>query len=281
MDRLETRELVYFVAVAEELHFSRAAERLGMAQPPLSRAIARLERRMGVDLLRRTSRRVELTAAGSVFLEECLSLLDGLDSAVRRAQQASLPPRLVLAVRPGAGSGLIAQLLRSYDGVEPELLFTHDRTKALRDGTADVALVCVGSDDLAGLRTIELAEENPVALLPRGHTLAGRATVTATELRRDPAFAERCPPMGLDEMLDRVALGRLIAVVGSAAGERLTPEVCAVPVTDLPATTLALGWLEHTTRHSTRHMARPEITALVRAARRIAVDHARIPAGAS
>ncbi|MBI0379081.1 hypothetical protein JBE27_23080 [Streptomyces albiflaviniger] len=88
--------------------------------------------------------------------------------------------------------------------------------------------------------------------LPRGHALAGRATVTATELRRDPAFAERCPPMGLDEMLDRVALGRLIAVVGSAAGERLTPEVCAVPVTDLPATTLALGWLEHTTRHSPR-----------------------------
>ncbi|GAA1709865.1 hypothetical protein GCM10009680_58560 [Streptomyces yatensis] len=59
--------------------------------------------------------------------------------------------------------------------------------------------------------------------------------------------------MGLDEILDRVAVGRLITVVGSAIGERLTREVCAVPVTDLPAATLALGWLEHT--------ARPEITA--------------------
>ncbi|MEV6126498.1 LysR family transcriptional regulator [Streptomyces violaceusniger] len=271
MDRLETRELVYFVAVAEELHFSRAAERLGMAQPPLSRAISRLERRMGVALLRRTSRRVELTPAGSVFLEECRRLLEGLDSAVRRTQQAGLPPCLVLAVRPGTGSGLLARLLRSYDDTELELVFTHDRTKALRDGTADVALLCTGSDDLTELRTTEIMEENPIALLPREHPLASRAAVTAAELRQDPAYQEQCPPMGLDEILDRVTVGRLITVVGSAAGERLTREVCAVPVTDLPATTLALGWLEHT--------ARPEITAFVRAAQRIAVDHARFPVG--
>jgi DNA-binding transcriptional LysR family regulator len=88
MDRLETRELVYFVAVAEELHFSRAAERLGIAQPPLSRAMSRLERRMGVRLLERTSRHVELTPAGLVFLDECRSLLQGMDTAVQRTKRA-------------------------------------------------------------------------------------------------------------------------------------------------------------------------------------------------
>lgn len=176
MDRLETRELVYFVTVAEELHFSRAAERLGITQPPLSRAVSRLERRMGVRLLERTSRRVELTAAGLVFLDECRRLLRGLDAAVQRTQRAASPSRLVLAVRPGTSSGLLNQLLRSHDGPEPELVFTNDRSAALRDGTADIALLCTDSDDLTDLHTAEVAEENPVALLP--------ATTTSRAVRR-------------------------------------------------------------------------------------------------
>ncbi|MEV6866860.1 LysR family transcriptional regulator [Streptosporangium subroseum] len=264
MDRLETRELVYFVAVAEELHFSRAAERLGIAQPPLSRAVSRLERRMEVRLLERTSRHVELTAAGSVFLDECRRLLQGLDAAVHRTQRAVRPSRLVLAVRPGTGSGLFAQVLRSHDGAEPELVFTNDGAGALRDGTADVALLCTDSDDLTDLQTAEVAESYAVALLPRDHRLARRAVVTIAELRREPAYQEQCPPMGLDEILDRVALGRLVTVVGSAAADCLTREVVAVPVTDLPPTTLALGWLSQTSR--------PEIVSFARTVQRIAAD---------
>ena len=209
MDQLETRELEYFVAVAEELHFSRAAERLGIAQPPLSRAVSRLERRMGVRLLERTSRHVENSPpAGLVFLNECRHLLRDLEVAVLRTQRAADPLRLVLAVRPGTGSGLLAQALRSHDGAVPELAFTQDQAGALRDATADFALLCTDSSDLTGLEITEVAEESPVALLARDHRLARRAMVTTAELRSEPGYQEQCPPMGLDEILDRVALGQ-------------------------------------------------------------------------
>ncbi|MFJ8636372.1 LysR family transcriptional regulator [Streptomyces sp. NPDC093568] len=169
MDRLETRELEYFAALADELHFSRAAENLGISQPVLSRAIARLERRMGVRLLDRTSRSAQLTEAGRTFRDECRPLLRQLDGAVRRTQRSAGTSRLVIAVRPGTGSGLFSQLLCNYPGAEPELVFTHWRADAVREGTADAALVCVGSDDLTGLQGVEMGEEFPVVLLPRDH----------------------------------------------------------------------------------------------------------------
>ncbi|MEU8951169.1 LysR family transcriptional regulator [Streptomyces sp. NPDC048489] len=259
MEGLETRELVYFATVSEELHFSRAAEILGISQPVLSRAIARLERRMGVRLLDRTSRRVELTDAGRAFLEECRHLLRALDAAVRRTQEAAHPHRLVIAVRPGTGTGLLAELLRLHTGPEPELVFTHDRGSALREGIADAALLCVGSDDLTSLRSIEVAQENPVALLRRGHPLADRDHVTVAALEGEPGYRAHCPAAGLDEITDLVSLGRLVTVVGSAAVDRLPPEVIALPVSDLTPTTLAFCWAPRTTK--------PELLALARTIR--------------
>ncbi|GHJ41619.1 LysR family transcriptional regulator [Streptomyces sp. TS71-3] len=242
MDRLDTRELAYFAALAEELHFSRAAEALGITQPVLSRAIARLERRMGVRLLRRTSRRVELTDAGRVFRDECHDLLDELDAAVRRTQRAAHGHRLVIAVRPGAGSGLLPRLLRLHTGAEPELVFTRDAGAAIRDGKADAALLCLGTDDLTGLEAVEVGRESPVALLRADHALAVRPEVTVADLREEPGYRAQCPAAGLDEIMDRVALGRLVTVVGSAVADRLPGEVTAVPVSDLPPTTLAFCW---------------------------------------
>jgi DNA-binding transcriptional LysR family regulator len=259
MDRLETRELDYFIAVAEELHFGKAADRLGIAQPPLSRAISRLERRMGVRLLERTSRRVALTEAGAVFLADSRELLESLEAAVRRARRAQRPGRLVMAVRPGTASGLVADLIHSSEVGAHDVFFTFDRPAALRDGRADIALLCLGTDDLTGLVTADLTEETPFALVPRGHPLAGRPSVTVADLGRDPNFALECPPLGLDEIIDRVVLGRLVTVVGSGAAARISPDVAAVPVSDLPPTRLALAWTEAASR--------PAVTAFVHAAR--------------
>jgi DNA-binding transcriptional LysR family regulator len=250
MDRLEVRELVYFTAVAEQLHFGRAAEQLGIAQPPLSRAISRLERRMGVRLLERTSRRVALTDAGRVFLRESRRALAAMDNAVRRAQQAAQPPRLRIAVRSGTGAGLLAATLDRYrsgcDPVSHEVLFTLDPATALRDGLADVAVIC-GDEDLSDLDTTDLADEAPVALVPAGDTLATRPGVTLRDLHRETRFSERCPPLPLDEIIDRVALRQLIVVVGHSAAERIGPSVTPVPVTDLPGTRLVLAWSRATT----------------------------------
>ncbi|MEU2866588.1 LysR family transcriptional regulator, partial [Streptomyces mirabilis] len=86
MDTLETRELRYFLAVAEELHFGRAAKRLGMAQPPLTRAIQQLERRLGVALLQRNRRGVALTDSGEMLLHEGRAALDATTAAARRTR---------------------------------------------------------------------------------------------------------------------------------------------------------------------------------------------------
>ncbi|MGW5063388.1 LysR family transcriptional regulator [Streptomyces sp. NPDC004096] len=265
MDTLETRELTYFVTVAEELHFGRAAERLGIAQPPLSRAIARLERRMGVRLFDRTSRRVALTSAGSAFLDGSRQALAAVDTAVRMAQSAGQPTRLTLATRPGTGSGLLADALRAYSrqpsAVDTHIVFTQDQAAAVRNGTADVALMC-GSGDTEGLHFVELASERPLALLPTGHPMAGRVAVTLAELAKDNAFQPQCPADSLDEIVDRVALGSLVAIVGEGVTDRLGRSVTAVPVLDMPNTELVLSW--------SRHAPHPHVAEFVRSASAIA-----------
>jgi DNA-binding transcriptional LysR family regulator len=143
MNELETRQLRYFTAVAEELHFGRAAERLGIAQPPLSKAIRDLERQLGVQLLTRTTRQVTLTPAGQTLLTDARAVLDATAAAARRARRAGHPEqKLRVALKADFDAGLLPPILDAYHALPVELVLggPGDQVPALRDGRADVAL---------------------------------------------------------------------------------------------------------------------------------------------
>ncbi|MCP2256274.1 transcriptional regulator, LysR family [Prauserella aidingensis] len=263
MDDLETRELRYFVAVAEELHFGRAAGRLGIAQPPLSRAISQLERRLGVQLLDRHRRGVRLTDAGRVLLREARAALDAVAAAARRTRRAADPKRpLVLASKAGASHELLRQLLdacASEPGAAPvEVLLCEvgEQAGLLRDGNADAALMHRPFDDLAGFDTEDLCVEGQVAILPAGHPLASRDQLTLADVQNVPDLPiARWPrldgsyPDGpgpevhtQSQLAQLVALGETLLVIPASSRAWQWPEHVAVPVADAPKVTTVIAW---------------------------------------
>lgn len=274
MDALETRELAYFVAVAEELHFGRAALRLGIAQPPLSRAIQRLERRMGVTLLERSSRAVHLTPAGSVFLAESRKALDAVEAAVRRTQRVGQGvPRLTVAMKPDGDAGLLERILpvfrRDPDAVDVEVTVCGigEQARMLRDGRVDVAFLHAPHDDLAGFDTELLLTQDQVAMLSRDHRLADRAVIRLSDLADEPF--PRWPGTDPDgatgpavrdaaQLMQLIALGQVVAVLPETVRRNARADVVCVPVADAPQTSVLLAWPE---RSSSRAIA-----AFVRAA---------------
>ena len=275
---LETRELRYFVAVAETLHFGRAAERLGIAQPPLSRAIRQLEQRLGVQLLERDRRGVALTDAGRVLLREGCAALDAVAAAARRTQRAADPARpLVLATKAGASHELLQRLLDAQHApVEVLLCEVGEQAGLLRDGRADVALMHRPVDDLAGFDTEDLHAEGQVAILPAAHPLAAREQLTLAEvsdvpdlpIARWPQLDGTYPPgpgpevHTQSQLAQLVALGRTLLVIPASSRAWQWPQHVAVPVVDAQAITTVLAWPP--SRHS------PAVAALVDAARRVA-----------
>jgi DNA-binding transcriptional LysR family regulator len=267
--RMETRELRYFVAVAEELHFGRAAQRLGIAQPPLSRAIRQLERRLGVALLERNSRTVRLTEAGSVLLREGRAALDAVDAAGRRTRRAALAapgePGLVLVTKAGASNELLAKLLDAYAAepgavtVDVILCGPGEQGRLLRDGRADVALLHRPFDSMVGLDTEELSTEGQVAILPAGHPVAGRGHVRMADVAELPGLpmprwpcADGTYPDGPGpevrdnaQLFQLIALGRTAAVLPESSRVHLREDLAAVPVLDAPAVTTVIAWPPH------------------------------------
>jgi DNA-binding transcriptional LysR family regulator len=259
MDRVETRELEYFLAVAEELHFGRAAARLGIAQPPLSRAIKQLERRLGVVLLDRDSRGVSLTPAGEVLAKEAVVALDAVAAAARRTQRAgNRAPKLVVVTKPSGDGGLLPAVLEAYsrrpDAVELEIMLrgVSARARPLRDGTADVAFLHSPFEDLTGLDTEPLLTEGRCALLAANHRLAGREHIVMADLEGETLPRWRGvpgsgPADGVEvsegsELMQLVALGRLVALVPESARSQLRRDLVCVPVLDAEPMTLLLAW---------------------------------------
>jgi DNA-binding transcriptional LysR family regulator len=189
---VELRHLRYFVAVAEELHFGRAAARLHMAQPPLSQQIRHLERELDVALFARTKRRVELTAAGRVFLEEARALLAGAEQAVRTVQRASRGEigQLAIGFVPSADLDVLPRVLSVWKAHSPQVeislhaLLSGAQIDALHAGAIQVGFVRLPVDE-TGLVVEPIQREPLVAALPSGHRLAGSARVNLADLAAD------------------------------------------------------------------------------------------------
>ena len=207
---IELRHLRYFVAVAEELHFGRAAQTLGMAQPPLSQQIKRLEVRLGVALFRRNRRHVELTDIGAVLLDEARALLahaSRVNEAVRRAA-AGTAGTVRMGFVGSAAHEVLPALLRRFREAVPDArvtlteLATTEQVTAIADGTMDAGLVRmpISSTDVA---TRPLVEEPLVIALPDFHPLAHRHRLPLAALADQPfvLFGRQLNPLFHDEVI--------------------------------------------------------------------------------
>lgn len=268
---METRELRYFVAVAEEQHFGRAANRLGIAQPPLSRAIQQLERRLGVVLLERSSRGITLTDAGSVLLREGRAALDAVAAAERRTQRAGADdgdPSLVLVTKAGAAIELVAKLLDAYaaepDAAKVEILLCGpgEQEWLLRTGQADVGLLHRPYDSTAGLDVEELGTQGQVAVLPAGHPLTDRAELHLDDVsavpdlplprwpRSDGSYPDDPGPQvrSHEQLYQLISLGRTMAILPESVRLQVRDGYAAVvPLVDAPLVTTVIAWPPHST----------------------------------
>jgi DNA-binding transcriptional LysR family regulator len=190
VDAVDLRQLRYFVAVAEELHFSRAAARLNLAQSALSAQIRALEDEIGGPLLVRSTRRVSLTPAGEALLSDARELLSSADVALRRARSLALGELGVLriaALGPAPG-GILAPVLDRFGTrhprvrVEMRTLAFSELVDGLRSGQADIAFLYEPIDE-PDLVTTPLLTEPRVAVMPASHRLADREFVTPADLR--------------------------------------------------------------------------------------------------
>ncbi|CAL9324637.1 LysR substrate-binding domain-containing protein [Streptomyces sp. SudanB66_2053] len=189
---MDLRQLRYFVAVAEERHFGRAAARLRMAQPALSQAIRRLEADVGVELLHRTTRRVDLTDAGRGYLPRARAILADVDDAVHEARRVASGSigRLSIGCVGSATYSLLPPLSRHLAAELPGVDFAFrgemlapDQVEALRTGAIDVALLRPTVADPT-LAVAPLRRDRLVAAVPADHRLAVRRQVRVADLRQ-------------------------------------------------------------------------------------------------
>ncbi|MFJ4782778.1 LysR family transcriptional regulator [Streptomyces sp. NPDC088794] len=195
---VHVRDLRYFVTVAEELHFTRAAELLYVSQPALSKQIRSLERQLGIELLRRDRHGVALTAAGAALLPYARRVLaDWAEAAVAVAEaRAAERSTLVVGMSTSPGRGGLLPAIRSrFTAAHPEAVVRlrqvswEDPTAGLAAGDADVAFVWLPLPDETRYAWTVVAEEPRLVALPRTHPLAARAGIDFADLADEPFLA--------------------------------------------------------------------------------------------
>ncbi|MFG2918701.1 LysR family transcriptional regulator [Kitasatospora sp. NPDC048298] len=263
---MELRTLRYFVAVAEELHFGRAATRLHMSQPPLSRAIKRLEAEVGALLFARSPTGVTLTPVGSVLLDEARALLDHAERVRVRVGAAAGVATVTIGILgdgtdPGAAR-LAAAFRRSRPGVDIRIRETDltDPTCGLRVGLVDVALTRAPFDETA--LTVRTLRADPVGVVLRADDpLAGRDGLRSAELddRRWFRFPQGTDPRWqsywhggrpregpvvrtVQECLQAVLWNGTVGL--APLGHNLPAELAVVPLTDIPPSRVVAAWNE-------------------------------------
>jgi len=294
---LDFRGLRYFVAVAEELHFTRAAERMYIAQPALSEQIRRLEAELGVELLRRTTRKVELTAAGEEFLARARRILAEADEALAEASRAARGETGSIRVATGATAGLqlVPAVLRAFREARPRVhidlrqIDWQHYSGGPEDGAVDAAFVWLPYEH-PDLSFAALHEEPRVAALEEGHPLAGQAELQVEQILDEPWPWVESPPavrdfwtcadfrggeparrgptvVSMEGVLEGVRAGLCVATVPRSQAEVSGwPGIAFRPVRDLTPATLALGWRSADET--------PVVQALVEIARRVAAGGA-------
>ena len=273
MADVDLRKLRYFVAVAEQLHFGRAAEVLHIAQPVLSRQIRALEDELKVQLFVRDKRATELTPAGRQLLADATPLLASADALrLRVARAAAGPGSFTIGFMPGL---IVTEAVRALARCHPQLTVHvlrtswDDQAEVLHDGRADVSYIRLPVDQ-SGLQIQALLAEPRVAVLPAGHRLAGKDTITIADLAgehllQDPAAVpewrdiaaemrtrhRRSVPVfrTVEEKLEHVAAGHGIVFLPLSTAVFYTrPGVAYSHVSDIPPNQVCLAW--DVTRHS-------------------------------
>ncbi|TIC88869.1 LysR family transcriptional regulator [Nocardioides sp. GY 10113] len=288
---MELRQLRYFVAVAEELHFGRAAARLLIASPSLSQQIKALERSLAVTLFERSSTGVALTPAGAQLLPLARSALAAAEEVRSTAQRISQERAEVLRLGflPFSLTGASRRLLTEFGRAAPTVTVQlrqyewDDPSAGLLAGDTDAALVRPPFTGAERLTLLELATDPLLAIVAEDHPLAAEGSVTRTRLAAepwleaagvtDPVFAAfwyfrdvrrhgpavRSEAATLEEWLSEIAFGRGVNVVpASLAEEYRRPGLAFVPLADTPRSPLALAW--------PRDRPTPAVQALARAA---------------
>jgi DNA-binding transcriptional LysR family regulator len=281
----------YFVAVAEELHFGRAATRLHIAQPSLSHQIRRLEQQLGVNLLERTSRHVTLTPAGQTLLKEGRRLLNQAQRVVR-VTRAAATTQVTIGFTGSAGGTLFGNALASFKAEQPgvevsirELLF--DQIDELAQGRVDLAFTRLLPDQ-AEYEIEVLAREPRVVALSTSHRLAGRASLVFADLADEsfitnPAVQDAGPPQrwlqeqqrhglpgrvaaeaaSIQEILTLVAANRGVCIVpASVAQMHPRDDIRYLGVTDAEKAVISIAWNAETMR--------PTVAAFIDVARQVA-----------